>query len=412
MTKKIIISMMLIVFTIFILGCGKEFVPTDDSGTTKTGMAGLAESNNKFAFDMYAKLNTDQNLFFSPYSLSAALAMVYEGAKGETAEEIKNVFYFPEDKGAFRSSFAGIYNNLNKEDKKYKLHTANAMWAQQDYTFLPSYVQTLNNYYGALSENLDFINDATGSAEKINDWVKDKTDGKITDLVSPSALNAQTRLVLTNAIYFKGTWEDKFDKDDTDDEEFWITPEEKIITPMMELTDEHFRYGETDNLQIIELPYKGYELSMFVILPKYIKENGLAEVEESLNAEKLKELQSQMHNQLVYLHFPKFKFDLKYSMAEILADMGMPLAFTWPGADFSEMDGTTDLYINKVLHHALIDVDEKGTTAIAATGVFVGVGSVAPSEPVTFRADHPFMFLIQERMTGNILFIGKVVDPS
>ncbi|GAG72589.1 unnamed protein product [marine sediment metagenome] len=414
MIKKLISFFL---FLMILSGCANgsgasSTTKADDSKSTPEGVNKTINSNNQFAFDLYLKLKdvpeyNESNIFFSPYSISVALGMTYEGAKGETAEEIQSVFYFPEDKNIRQSSFAKIYNQINKVDKKYKLHTANALWAQKDYKFLEEYINTIEKYYVGKVTNVDFINATEDARVIINKWVEEQTNNKIKDLIPQGVLDALTRLVLTNAIYFKGIWVKQFDKEDTIEEDFRISPNKTIKVPMMRLTGEEakFNYAETEELQILEMLYEGEELSMLILLPK---EDNLKSVEESLSVEKLSELRNMLVEQQVDIYIPKFKFETKYFMVKTLEEMGMPTAFSMD-ADFSGMDGTTDLFIANVIHQAFVDVNEEGTEAAAATGV---VMELKAAMPTVFCADHPFIFMIQERETGNILFLGRVVDPT
>ncbi len=377
-------------------------------------ISSVVDANNQFGLDYYSKLKDKDsgNIFISPFSISGALAMTYEGAKGQTAEEMRSVFYFPEDDNLRRTEYAAIFNELNKGDKKYKLSTANALWAQEDYQFLKDYFDSVEKYYGGKATNLDFKKDPDGSRITINNWVEDQTNDKIKNLIPSGVINALTRLVLTNAIYFKGEWVRQFNEKDTKEEDFRISKNNTIKAPMMQRTDEEakFNYTENDKLQILETPYSGEELSMLILLPK---NDDLATIESLLSTKKLSEWKKDLENQRVKIFIPKFKFETKYFMADDLKSMGMPTAFKWPGADFSGMDGTKDLYIGEVIHQAFVEVNEEGTEAAAATAVVVKVVGIqkAPEIPV-FRADHPFIFLIQENTTGNILFMGRVVNPT
>jgi len=382
----------------------------DDTGSTQQGVQEVVNANNQFAFELYSEINKakDSNIFYSPYSISSAIAMTYEGAKGQTADEMKSVFHFPES-NILRPNFAEIYNDINKRTKAYELRTGNALWVQHDYPFLEDYTNRVEKYYGGKAANLDFIKETEKSRQTINSFIEEQTNNKIKDLIPSGALTPIMRLVLTNAIYFKGTWEWEFDKSDTREQDFKITPTNIVKTPMMFMDNDkaEFNYADIGDLQILELPYKGEEISMLILLPT----ENLAAIEPSLTAEKLKEWKSQMNEfKLDAIYLPKFEFDTKYSMKDTLSTMGMPTAFEWPGADFSGMDGTEMLYIDKVIHQAYVKVDEKGTEAAAATAIMVGFGSAGPRN--VFRADHPFIFIIQERETGNILFLGRVVDPT
>lgn len=397
---------------IFSSGSTKKTSKVDDTGATKEGVNAVVNANNQLAFELYSQFNEeskDSNIFFSPYSISIALTMTYEGARGQTAEEMQSVLHIPEDANVRRPNFARIYNKINKKDKKYKLSTANALWAQKDYKFLEEYTNNVEKYYGGKLTNLDFAGESEKSRQTINKWVEDQTNNKIKDLIPQGVLNAYTRLVLTNAIYFKGTWVKQFDEKDTKEEDFRIDSSNTVKVPMMRLIGNgvKFNYAETDEIQILEMPYHGEDLSMLIILPKG---NDLANIEKSITLEKLSEWKNMLNEQRVDIFIPKFKFETKYFMAKALSDMGMPTAFS-PAADFSGMDGTKDLLIQNVIHQAFVEVNEEGTEAAAATGVVMGITSVGPRIPI-FRADHPFIFIIQEIETGNILFLGRVSDPS
>lgn len=391
-----------------------DFVEADDTGATPEKVNAVVNANNQFAFELYSKYKDeyrDDNIFFSPYSISTALAMTYEGARGKTSGEMQSVFHFPADSDARRPAFARIYNEINNNKKEkgnqYKLHTANALWAQKDYQFTNEYFGTSEKYYRGKVTNLDFRSEPEPSRITINNWVEDQTNDKIKDLIPPGGICPLTRLVLTNAIYFKGTWVLQFDKNKTRDADFGVSPTKTVKVEMMSLTGEKakFNYAETAHLQILEMPYEGEELSMIVLLPK---EDTLDKVEQSLTVEKLNEWRGMLQKKRVDVYMPKFKFETKYFMAQDLAEMGMPSAFTGE-ADFSGMTGKRDLYISQVIHQAFVEVNEEGTEAAAATAVIMEVGAVMSK---VFRADHPFIFIIQQKDTGNILFLGKVVDPA
>ncbi len=372
----------------------------------------VIKANNQFAFDLYSKYRSkDGNVFYSPYSISSALAMTYEGARGKTAEEMQAVFHFPQEASIRRDSFSKINQQINKKDKKYALSTANALWAQKDYKFLDEYFSLVDQYYGGKVTNLDFARETENSRITINSWVAEQTNDKIKDLIPSGLITPDTALVLTNAIYFKGFWLKQFNKNNTKEEEFRISPDIKIKTQMMHLNGKEakFNYAETDNLQILELPYEGDDLSMIILLPK---EDDLSVLEGSLSAEKLSEWKTSLRIEQVDLYVPKFKFETKSFMAEDLQEMGMPTSFG-VGADFSGMTGVRDLFISQVIHQAFIDVNEEGTEAAAATAVVMSRGMAMKPDPIKiFKADHPFIFIIQDRETGNILFMGRVSNPS
>ena len=381
---------------------------SDDTGWSEEGAQEVIDANNQFALELYTELskNGKENIFYSPYSISAALAMTYEGAKGETKDEIKSVFHFPED-STLRPNFAKIYNDINKNEEDYELRTGNALWVQKDYPFLEDYINIVVKYYGGKVSNLDFVKETEKSRQTINSFIEEQTNNKIKDLIPKGVLDYLTRLVLTNAIYFKGTWQWEFNPKNTEEVDFKITPTDIVKVPMMYMKPEKakFNYADLEDLQILELPYKGEKISMLILLPK----DNLEDI-QPLTIEKLKEWKSQMKKEtLDEIYLPKFEFDTKYFMKEILSDMGMPTAFEMD-ADFSGMDGTKSLYIKEVIHQAYVKVDEKGTEAAAATGVVMELTSIMPKN--IFRADHPFIFIIQQNDTGNILFLGRVNDPT
>lgn len=391
-------------------------------GNTTTESSSVVNASNQFALEFYSKYaSQDGNIFFSPYSISTALAMTYEGARGETAQEMQSVFHFPTDNDTRRNGFLQIYNGINDANKSYNLSTANALWAQKDYKFLDGYFNLIRTYYGGNVTNLDFIGDTENSRLTINKWVEEQTNHKIKNILPPRSVDSLTRLVLTNAVYFKASWHIPF-LNETHDEDFRARPGNTIKVKMMSLhgndvltskgepANMTFNYAETNETQILELFYEGNETSMLILLPK---KDSLATIEQSLGAGKLNELKAMLNEtELEGVYLPKFKFETKYFMVDTLKDMGIKTAFTYPGADFSGMDGTKNLYITQVIHQAFIDVNETGTEAAAATAVVMALGTVVGNQKPVFRADHPFIFIIQQRDTGNILFMGRVSNPN
>jgi len=377
---------------------------------TPDGAGNVAAGNNRFAFDFYRRLATDpahagDNLFFSPYGISSALAITCEGARGATADEIGAVLHLPTNETLRREGFAAIDTGLNCASGNYTLRTANALWAEKTHSFLPEYIDVAVRWYGANVTNLDFVENPGGSRETINRWVEEKTEEKIRDLLPPGSIDSMTRIVITNAIYFKGTWAEQFDPDGTTGEEFQVGPNETVTVPMMH-GKTIYPYAETDTLRVLEMPYahgNETELAMLVLLPKG---DNLTAAEEALDTERLAGLQESLVSQNVRVFFPKFTLETGYPLAGVLAAMGMPTAFS-PDADLSGMDGTRNLFITGIYHKAFVDVNEEGTEAAAATGVIGGKG-VTP----VFRADHPFVFLIVEKSSGTILFAGRVVNPE
>lgn len=379
----------------------------------------IAEANNRFAVDLYPALatvpeNANRNIFFSPFSISTALAITGEGANGKTADEILSVLHLPKDPATRRTGFAALDAGINNASADYTLRTANALWAEKTYVFLPSYTETARQYYPAETTNLDFSAAPEESRSTINQWVEEKTEKKIRDLLPQGSINPLTRLVVTNAIYFKGTWARQFDANLTRDADFTTSSGQVIKVRMMQDTkkDAEYWYAETADLQYIELPYfqkSGKPLSMVVLLPKG---NDLHPAEAALSDSTLSALKESAQHRKVDVYFPKFRIETGFTLTKPLSAMGMPTAFIPGSADFSGMDGTQNLYITNVFHKAFIDVNEEGTEAAAATAVVVGLRAApADNKPPVFRADHPFIFLIRDNESGAILFLGRVSDP-
>lgn len=380
----------------------------DDFDIDPKSVDQMVASNNRFALDLYSLYREHpDNIFYSPYSLLAALAMTYEGARGQTAEEMARVFYLPEDE-VRRPGLAGFYNAINQPDREYVLETANALWPAQDYHFLDDYFEVIERYYRGQIEYLNYVADPEGSRLTINRWVEDQTRDKIKDLIPAGLIDPLTRLVLTNAIYFKGQWLTEFDPELTRDEPFHVNEEKTIEVPMMRRTDEEavFDYARLDDVQVLSLPYKGAEVAMTIILPD---RGQLEAVEASLSLEQLNYYRSALNRQRVDVYLPRFKVETEYIMNDDLSDLGMPSAFSGQ-ADFSGLTGARDLYISAVIHRALVEVNEEGTEAAAATGVVLR--ETAIMDLPVFRADRPFIFLIEHLETGAILFMGRVVDLS
>ena len=388
----------------------------------------VAEGNNRFALDLYARLRqAEGNLFLSPYSISTALAMTYAGARGDTERQMAAVLRLPTrptplspdrqgpargpwEQARLHRRFGEIIRALNAGGKKgaYELHVANALWPQEGFEFLREFLQTVESeYYGRLTE-LDFVGATEKARVTINRWVEKKTNGNIKDLIGRGVLDRMTRLVLTNAIYFKGDWARQFEKGRTLDAPFTLPSGEKIDIPMMNQTA-RFKYAETEDLQLLELPYAGDDLSMVVLLPK--RTDGLADIEKKLTAESLSAWLAPLRGSEVVVSVPRFKMTRQFSLASVLKSMGMTDAFSGR-ADFSGMNGRRNLFISAVIHKAYVDVTEEGTEAAAATAVGVKLTAVVPAPKPVFRADHPFLFLIRHNQTGSILFLGRLVNPE
>ncbi len=392
----------------------------------QTAERAITQANNRFAFGLYEKLRGNEgNLFFSPYSISTALAMTYAGAAGETENQMGRVLGFAGaakttglsssaavlPKEQIHRAFGRIISDLNNRGAKdgYELAVANALWGQKGYEFLKNFVELIKtNYDGKLAE-VDFAADSEGTRKTINTWVEQKTNDKIKQLIKPGVLGPMTRLVLTNAIYFKGKWAGQFKPKMTRDEPFTLLGAEKVDVPMMRQDDERFGYAENEDCQILDMPYVDNELSMVVLLPK--KVDGVKKLERQLTGENVAKWLAGLHKRQVKVFVPKFRMTSEFGLSGVLASMGMTDAFSPNKADFSAMTGNRDLFISAVVHKAYVDVNEEGTEAAAATGVAMKLTSIGPAMPV-FRADHPFIFLIRDKVTGCILFIGRVMNPT
>jgi serpin B len=372
----------------------------------------LVAGNTAFGMNLYGELKSEEgNLFLSPFSISTALGMCAAGARGKTLEEMEKVLHLPADA---HTGFGAVIKSLNEEaDAKkrgFTLSTANALWAQKGYPWKAEYKKLVATDYAAGLFDLDFISAAEASRGTINAWVEKETKEKIKNLLPQGTVTSATRLVLTNAIYFKGDWMDPFKKEMTKDLPFTTSDGKKVDAPLMHRVG-GYRYAENDSFQVLDMPYNGRRISMTVILPR--KTDGLAAVEKDLTAEKLAAtLKTLRFEKEVHVHLPKFKVEKSFTLNKPLIAMGMKSAFS--GADFSGMHmGGEQLDITAVIHKAFVDVNEEGTEAAAATGVVVGLTSAAPPPPPKhFKADHPFLFLIRDNKTGSVLFLGRLESPK
>ena len=372
----------------------------------------IVQGNTEFALRLYQKLRTEKgNIFFSPYSISTALAMTYAGARGNTGTQMAQTLHFRLDHKQLHPAFAFLEARLKiiQEKGHILLKVANALWPQVGYPFLEEYLALTKEFYGVLITPVDY-RDPEAARGKINVWVEEKTQEKIRDLIPLGILNVLTRLFLVNAIYFKGSWASQFEKNLTKAAPFWTTPSEKVEAPMM--TQKHtFRYGEGDDMQILELPYVRDDLAMIVLLPK--KVDGLAELETALTVENLGKWMGNVWKTEVRVFLPRFKISREFELKHALVSMGMSDAFDMGKANFSGMDGNKNwCYIAAVLHKAFVDVNEKGTEAVAATAVRYADLCICEEPTPVFRADHPFVFLIRENVTGSVLFVGRVVNSA
>ena len=387
----------------------------------------LSAGNTQFGLDLYGELAAKEkgNVFFSPYSISEALSMTYLGAAGQTRKEMQKALHVPvghlnEDRTVvwtddeLAAAYKDFHGKLSNSRGKFQLHVANALWGAQGAAFKPDFLKIVDEQFGGKLESLDFSK-SDQAAKTINDWVASQTQDKIKDLVPASALDANTRLVLTNAIYFKAPWTNQFKAQLTKDHDFFLDGEKTTQAKMMEQTT-HFGYNELDGVKVLEMGYEGSHVSMVILLPD--KKEGLGALEEAL-AVKPKEgspldaYLKDMKSSKVHVVLPKFKFTCKFSLGDVLQKLGMKLAFDSGNADFSGMSEKEKLFISAVLHKAFVDVNEEGTEAAAATAIIMSLGAMPHAEePKQFVADHPFLFIIRDSQTGSVLFMGRVNDPT
>lgn len=421
--KKALLAGLLISLTGGLLGCtaaapqedvAVSELPREESLQVPEGeLDSLTQGNLAFAVDLFQQLRSEEgNLFFSPYSISLALAMTYAGARGETEAQMAAVLHFllPQEKlhPAFNALDQILASRAETEmpegGEPLRLTIANSIWGQQGYTFLQPFLDTLAQHYGAGMRLVDYVADAEEARLDINAWVSEETEGKIEDLIPPGTLNSLTRLVLANAIYFNASWLHPFEEQATREGAFHLLDGSEVTAPLM-YQSEMYPYLEGDGFQAVELPYAGGETSMVIFLPD---EGGFAAFEENLTSETLAAWIEALSGRSVMLTMPKFEYTSEMNLSQTLMAMGMERAFM--DADFSGMDGTMELAISDVLHKAYVSVDEEGTEAAAATAVVMR--ATAMQEPgVELVIDRPFIYLIRDRETGTILFLGRVLNP-
>lgn len=389
----------------------------DTSEATPAKTSALVDNANQFAFEIYSELaENDSNTFLSPYSIHTCLAMVYEGARGETASEMEEALNLPADENLRRPAFADLQKQLNT-DREVELKTANALWPQENYPFYEKYLDTIRNYYLASIAPLDYIGNPDGAVERINNWAAEHTENKIKEVIKEGDVTPLTRWVLTNAIYFKGNWIIPFDNSLTDNETFYLSNGSTVETPMMQfhentLEENEFFYAETEDIKALRLLYSGENVSMTFLLPKD-QSNGIGWLKNNVDWGTFENIENNLtKTKMGEIKIPKFEFEVEYKekFKSALQSLGMNAAFDPSSADFTGMTEGS-LFISKAIHKAYIKVDEVGTEAVAVT-VVVGGFTSAPPPPPSFVANHPFMFVIKDEITGSILFIGSVANPQ
>lgn len=385
----------------------KDYVAADDSAATADGISQVVSANNQFAIELYQQINKqpkqlDKNVFFSPYSLSTAMAMLYIAAEGETKQQIQKTFHYP-PLAILNPNSAALYNQFNKPNPNYDLSTVNNLWMRQDLSPSQTYLDTVQRYYGGQVTNLDFKNSPESSRQIINKTIAKHTKQMIPELLAKGSIESSTATVLTNAVYFKSEWAKPFGV------QGGTRPFHNLDGTMssqeMMYKTAYFDYMENEHIQMVELPYKSNDLSMLIILPKSKEPAAIQKLVADLNSNQVSQWTKQLENQEIFLVMPKFKLQESYSMKPILANMGMPIAFD-SRANYSLFNDKLPLKVDSVVHKAVVEVDEKGTVAAAATGI--GVQLVMATHKAEITADHPFMFMIKDNRTDAILFLGQV----
>ena len=378
----------------------------------------LVAGDNAFAFDLYQAVRTsDGNLFYSPYSISLALAMTYAGARGETASQMADVLHYSLPNDRLHSAFNALDLDLARrpeqaadvdKDQRFELNIVNSIWGQKGWPFLSEFLDLLALNYGAGMRLVDYMNAPEEARLAINDWVSEQTKARIKDLVPQGLITPDTTLVLVNAIYFKAAWQYEFDSSQTKDGPFTLLDGSQVSAPLMSL--DHLAslgYASSDGWQAVTLPYKGGMTEMVIIVPD---EGWFTEFEASLSADRFDEILAGMEPKMVALTMPKFSFTSSYQLKDVLSGMSMPLAFDDEQADLSGIDGRRDLFIRDVVHKAFVAVDEAGTEAAASTAVIIAPTAMLMPD-VELTIDRPFFFVIRDVPTDSILFVGRVVDP-
>ncbi|XP_059544418.1 leukocyte elastase inhibitor-like [Myotis daubentonii] len=378
-------------------------------------MEQLSLANTRFAVDLFRTLKDSDpsgNIFISPMSISSALAMVFLGARGTTEAQMSKTLHFDAVK-EIHSSFQSLYADINKRGAPYILKLANRLYGEKTYEFLPEFLSSTQKMYGAELASVDFQRASEDARKVINEWVKGQTEGKIPELLAAGMVDDMTKLVLVNAIYFKGNWQEKFSKEATTDTPFRLNKKDtKTVKMMYQKSKFPFGYIEDLKCRVLELPYQGRDLSMVILLPDDIEDEatGLKKIEEQLTLEKLHEWTKpeNLRSIEVEVHLPRFKLEESYDLNSHLKSLGTEDLFH-PKADLSGMARASDLFVSKIVHKSFVEVNEEGTEAAAATAAIIANCMYIPAE--NFVADHPFIFFIRHNPSANILFLGRLSSP-
>ena len=384
----------------------KNYIAADDSASTPEGIKQVVNANNQFAIDLYQQINkqakqAENNIFFSPYSLSTAIAMLYAAAEEETKHQIQKTFHYPTP-AILNPNSAALYNQFNKPNPNYDLSTVNDLWMRQGLSPNQTYLDTVKRYYGGQVTNLDFASRPEPSRQTINKTIANHTKQMIPELLPEGSIKSSTAAVLTNAVYFKGDWKSAFAGSYKSD---FIDYDGNDSAVKMMTKTANFGYTEDEKVKVLNLPYKGDDLSMIVILPQSKGKLAMQALVKNLSADQIGQWTHNMKIKAVDLQLPKFKMEQDYKMDGLLAEMGMLIAFD-SRADFSLFNDEQSLAVDSIIHKAVVEVDEKGTVAAAATSIVIK--PISASYNAEFTADHPFIFMIKDNKTDAILFLGQV----
>jgi serpin B len=372
----------------------------------KADLDPVVEANTAFALSLYARLREDHdNLFFSPYSISTALAMTWAGARARTEAEMAATLHFTLPQERLHPIFGALQSSLETGAGQggYRLNIANRLWGQTGFPWEAAFLELMQNHYGAGLQNLDFAADPEACRQLINAWISERTAGKIPELLETGILDELTRMVLTNAIYFKGKWQYQFNAASTRDGDFTLSSGEVVQVPMME-QEGKFEVSSDEQAVLLRLPYAGRDLSMLFLMPVY--GHTLTQLEAGLSPAELARRIENLHETTTFISLPRFRVTSEFNLKQALQELGMPAAFDPDSADFSGLDGHRDLFLQEAVHKAFVEVNEEGTEAAAATGIITGTTSAGG-----VLLDHPFLFLIRDEVTKSILFLGRLADP-
>jgi serpin B len=415
MRPKEVIFIFILLYLMITPGCKSKQKISDNTGPMRetATIKDISEANNEFAISLYKKMgNEEKNIVFSPYSISSALAVTYAGAKGNTAREMAEILWFPEDQESFHRGYKTFTDSIQLTgiEKGTELRIANALWVQDDYKLRQDFLELADSCYKAKAENVNFKTpeELELTRQKINQWVEKITNDKIRDLIPRGVLKEVTRLVITNAIWFNGNWSNPFDKSNTSSSIFNISSENSMPADFMHQKSQA-GYYEDEEVQALELAYKGNKKSMIIILPK--DTNGWKLISRILTPERLQIISQGIEEKEVEIAIPKFTYDCQFNLKETLVLMGMKEPFS-DEADFSGMTDANDLKIDEVIHKAFIEVNESGTEAAAATAVIMVLKSALQDQTIRFTANHPFIYFIMDKTTGGIIFMGRLVNPE